>query len=300
MKKKLFTAVQAGVLAFALCTMGCQKQMETPLPKAQRDEIGQHTNFAVLLSGGQADKRYSPKGNIYSITLAVFNDSKTKDATALVSFVETAEGVQVPETPLKAVAIRSAGKNGKNITLQTPTFELGPKAANQQITLKVTLLSREGKLLETNYMDVQLGPDSKRVASYPATFTQRPIVEEVQVAISRKKEEEVKEDFGSLDIGVAIANDREKEVGSVEVTMTITGKKVKQLARKAVLSAKSMSNDLRFFAQQAAIEYVGDIKDASITIEIQCLDINAKPVGTLTVKEVKELADILKEDYGGN
>lgn len=240
-------------------------------------------------------KRYRAKGEVYRILVNTPNTSNTLGGTVAVSFAASDASLKAPDGTLVATPIKSQGRNGKEIEVETPEFELGGNVAGKTLTIRLKARNREGKVEDVVYYEVPLGPESKQPVTYEGKVAERPIADAIRIGLTASKEGTPSVEKGTLDVSIAIANDRAEDIKAVQLFVKPIFGKLALSTNALTIKPSRFEKGLHLFSMPAAIGFEGNLKDASVQAEL--LIINSKnELQFLTVKEVKELADILKED----
>jgi len=241
-------------------------------------------------------KRYRPKGEVYRIAVDVPNHANYTNATAEVVFEKKEGQAPLSHTTILLNTVRSKGKDGKDIELESDEFDFDGSSDNQTYRFTLKLYDNSKKLIETVRYDLTFKAGSKEPQTVFAVQVQEVKIERMSVEAQGKELPKA----GTLNFSIDVKNDAAKEVGGVKITVLkmqgIVIKPESVVAKFAKTDAKSQTST---FTATNLMNFEGNLKGALGSIEFTLLDQkgNVFKNGTnLTVKEVKELADILKED----
>lgn len=189
MKTNKKTAAMLLMVVHLITGTACTKEaLSTPKQNTPEEASYIMADFEATPRRCRIVKRYRAKGEVYRIVVNTPNTPNTIGGTVAVSFAASDASLKAPDGTLVATPIKSQGRNGKEIEVETPEFELGGKVAGKTLTIRLESRNRAGKVLDVVYYDVVLGPESKQPVTYEGKVAERPITDAIQIGLTASKE----------------------------------------------------------------------------------------------------------------
>ena len=274
MKQNILKLTSIFLLVLGISFSSCQKEEKTETFGPSYGEA--MADFEAVPRRCRVIKRYRPKGEIYRILVDVPNNSNMSNAFAEIIF-DKKEG----EAPLSSETIilntvKSQGKNGKDIEMQSEEFESKANSENQTYTFTLKLYDNDKNFLGSQRYSVTFGENSKKPQTNFAILLSGD-TETKSIEIGVEKEGDKLPTSGFFNLAIGIEGDNSKEVDFIQVSLTNI-KGIEVSPAKVALKFTSKKDGVRFFSNANEMFFKGNLEEGVFDVEVSMFNKDGKEI----------------------